>query len=397
MEAYRQLVQSQILDQATFVRAVFGAPRRGHDVPWKKVVVRPVVIKGEAQLQISYFDERKDITKNYVGAEAVSRIGELLDLPFSSIYVQRTDGAVQVRVSKKGKVLVRQHAAPTSAPSFEHDRRKELLLPSDRPDPFLQGIGLMTQEGKIRADRWKKFRQINAFLRLVVERRELERIEHSPIRIVDCGCGNAYLTFAVYHYLNHILGLPAQMVGVDANQELLRQQVVRRDRLGWPDLSFETSTILAFQPAKPPDMVLALHACDTATDEALAQAVRWHSRMIFSVPCCHHHLQQQLSRRSVPAQVRPMLEHGILRERLGDILTDTARALILRMLGYRSDVVQFISREHTDKNLMIRAIWDDDAVKSAQARREYEALKEFWQVEPYLETLLGKELENACG
>lgn len=326
----------------------------------------------------------------------MSKIDELLELPFQTIYVQSTNDAIQVRVSKKGKALVRHHNSPTSAPSLQHDRTKEMLLPADRPDPFLQSIGLMTQDGKIRANRRKKFRQINAFLRLVVERRELDRIDHSPIRIVDCGCGNAYLTFAVYHYLNHILGLPAQMVGVDANQDLLKRQAERRDRLGWPDLSFETSTILDFQPDATPDMVIALHACDTATDEALAQAVKWKSRMVFSAPCCHHHLQQQLSRRPAPSQVRAMLTHGILRERTGDILTDTFRALILRILGYRTDVVQFISREHTDKNLMIRAIRDKDARdKSNQARQEYDALKGFWRVEPYLEQLLAQELKLA--
>ena len=393
MDDYRQLVPSQILDQETFVRAVFSGQRRGQVVPWKKVIVRPVMIRDERHLQFSYFDERKDMTKNYAGAEAASKIDELLDLPFQNIYVQNTNDALQVRVSKKGKTFVQRHNSPASAPSLQHDRAKEMLLPADHPDPFLQCIGLMTQDGKIRANRGKKFRQINAFLKLVVERRDLDRIDHSPIRIVDCGCGNAYLTFAVYHYLNHILGLPAQMVGVDANHDLLRRQAERRDRLQWPDLSFVTSTILDFQPAAPPDMVIALHACDTATDEALAQAIKWDSRMVFSAPCCHHHLQQQLSQQSVPLQVRAMLEHGILRERTGDILTDTFRALILRMLGYRTDVVQFISREHTDKNLMIRAIWDVDAGKrSAQARREYEALKAFWQVEPYLETLLEKEL-----
>jgi SAM-dependent methyltransferase len=205
--------------------------------------------------------------------------------------------------------------------------------------------------------------------------------------VVDCGCGSAYLTFAVYHYLNDMLGLPTRMTGVDIKADLLAGHADKVAALGWVGLDFEAARIIDFQPPVPPDIVLALHACDTATDEALAQAIGWGSKLIFSAPCCHHHLQAQLENGPLPFQ--PILRHGILKERLSDILTDSLRALILRIMGYRTDVMELVAAEHTNKNLMIRAI---RTAPPGERRfvEEYRALTEYWQVRPYLETLLGE-------
>ena len=390
MSDHERLVKGHILEDGTLVRAVFSGRRRGHTCPWIEVVIRPVRIGNKRQLQFSYFDGKKDVTKNYTDqAEAV--LDELLALPFTSIQVNTADSAVQVQITRKGKAIVHRHGpVQHRTPSLQHDRHKKLMLPVDRPDPFLRAIGIMTQEGKVRARARKKFQQINEFLKLVVETGEWSEGDR-PLRIIDCGCGKAYLTFAVYHYFNHILGVPIKVLGVDVNRELLDKQAEQGRALGWDGLSFQVSSILDFQPTEPPDVVLALHACDTATDEALAQAIRWQSDRIYTVPCCHHHLQQQMRQGTAPVQLRPILRHGALRERLGDILTDGLRAQILRIMGYRTDVIEFVSTEHTAKNLMIRA------VKSAprgdrQAIHEYEALTEFCQVRPYLAQLLDHEL-----
>jgi hypothetical protein len=183
-------------------------------------------------------------------------------------------------------------------------------------------------------------------------------------------------------------------VGVDVNRELIEKQIEQSRVLGWDGLSFRVSPIIDFFPKEPPDVVLALHACDTATDEALAQAVRWQSAMIFCVPCCHHHLQQQIRWDSTPTSFRPVVHHAILKERLGDLLTDAFRAQILRILGYRTDVVEFVSTEHTAKNLMIRAV-RSPTTRDPQAAQEYKALRAFWQVQPYLAELLPDELVAA--
>ncbi len=392
-EQHKHLVKDKILDENIFVRAVFSGQRRGHTVPWNRVVVRPVAVRGQRRVQFSYFDAKKDITKNYGGAQVAARLDELLALPFKNITLQTSSDDFQIQVTKKGKVIVHRHKLPEprELPSLQHDRQKNLLLPADQPDPFLHQIGVMTSEGKVRANMQKKFRQINEFLACMVGTGELEKFDQSPLTIVDCGCGNAYLSFGVYYYLNHVLGMPARLTGVDSNKDVLQRQTEQSRALGWRDLSFEVARIVDFQPAAPPDIVLALHACDTATDEALAQGVKWHSRLILSAPCCHHHLQQQITRQSAPPQFRPVLRHGVLKERLGDILTDTFRSLILRILGYRTDVVEFVSTEHTGKNLMIRAIKSGQAVQE-YAVHEYRALKEFWQVTPYLEQLLEAEI-----
>ena len=389
----KRLIKRTILDDETFIQAVFGGRRHGRALPWDRVVLRPVLLKQKRHVQFSYFNARKDITKNYSGPELVEKLDELMALPFSSVALHTTDGDVQIQITRRGKAIVHQHQVPgrREMPSLAHDRHKNLLLPADSPDPFLQVIGVMTEEGKVRAHMQKKFRQINEFLRRMVETGELEQVDHDSLLIVDCGCGSAHLTFAAYHYLNHVLNVPTRLIGVDVDEELVRQQSEQGRALGWDGISFQVSTIIDFRPATPPDVVLALHACDTATDEALAQSIRWRSRMIFSAPCCHRDLQRQVDRRPAPAPFAPVLQHAVLKERLGDVLTDAFRALILRVMGYRTDIVEFVSTEHTGKNLMIRAV-RSGRPGDPKAVAEYKALREFWHVEPYLECLLESEL-----
>ena len=392
---YKQLVRQHVLDEDVFVEAVFSGRRRGHEVPWKQVTIRPVLIRGQRCLKFSYVGDKQDITKNYTD-QIEEKLDQLLELPFGSINLRTTRSSVQVQLTRKGKAILHRHRA-TELPkiSFEHDRQKKLMLPANRPDPFLHAIGIMTRDGKVRARMRRKFQQINEFLKLVIETGNWQAYRR-PLTVVDCGCGNAYLTFAVYHYLNHILDVPTRVTGLDVNRELIDKHVDQSRVLGWKDLTFRASAIIDFEPAEPPDIVLALHACDTATDEAFAQAVRWKSRMIFGVPCCHHHLQQQLRRDTVPASFRPVFHDGILKERLGDVLTDAFRAQILRILGYRTDVVQFISMEHTAKNLMIRANQQPAAPEGNAFTQEYEALKAVWEVQPYLADLLTDELTACC-
>jgi hypothetical protein len=183
------------------------------------------------------------------------------------------------------------------------------------------------------------------------------------------------------------------VIGVDTKAHLMDRHRATAAQLGWEGMSFLTARIAAFDTEDTPDIVLALHACDTATDEALARAIRWRSRLIFSAPCCHHHLQAQLAAVDAPEPFRPVLRHGILRERLGDILTDTFRALILRLVGYRTEVLEFVAVEHTPKNLMIRAV-NTQASAPASLIAEYQAMKAYWGVTPYLETLLGEHLKS---
>ncbi len=377
---FRELLSLAVLDEALFVGATFSGRQRQQQVPWIKVTLRPVQIRDQYHLQFSYFDERQDITKNYRATEAQEQVAALLEVPFSNFHVRTTQGDIQVRITKKGKVMIHRTDDERRRPNLTHDRCKSQPLPDNGPNPFLEAVGIMTPHGKVKSSMQAKFRQINEFLRLLTGMADLGNFRE--LYVVDCGCGNAYLSFATYYYLNEVLGIPTRMTGVDVREDLMRNHAATSAKMDWAGLDFQTSTIIDFQPTRAPDVVLALHACDTATDEALAQAIRWDAHMVFSVPCCHHHLQQQMT---AVSPFEPVVRHGILKERLGDILTDTFRAQILRIMGYRTQVIEFISTEHTAKNLMIRAIKGGG---DPQDWQEYEALKSFWEVTPYLETLL---------
>ena len=385
----KKVIRERILVPETFVRAVFSGQQKGSTLEWVKVVVRPVEIKGIIQLQFSYFDEKKDISRNYEINKSASKVDELLALPFRNIFIENTAGNLQVNVSKKGKVLMNEIkvSAPVVA-DLAHNRQKNRILSADNAEPFLKAVGIMTQDGRIKADMQRKYTQINEFLRLVEDTNFFENFKDKTVHVVDFGCGNAYLTFAIYYYLHDILNLDAYVVGVDIKTDLIERHQQKASSLGWSQLTFEVGQISDFQPQTKPDVVLALHACDTATDDALAQGIQWNSELILCAPCCQHELQVQLSQVPAPTALLPVFHDGILFERMGDVLTDTFRASILRIMGYRTDVTQFVPIEHTAKNLMIRSVKTSPA-GNARWIDEYRNLKMFWQVTPYLEKLLG--------
>ena len=397
VNAYQIEIKEQVLNEATFVEANFKDARKGQSVPWVRVQVRPVLLKGSRFLQFSYFDDKKHIAKNYAGAELNDKLDELLALPFKTIQVTTINGRIRVQFTKKGKAIIHRdkQAGKIDLPILEHDRRKQQILTDEKPIPFLQMVGIMTENGRIRANMRRKFRQINKFLELVDETADFQSAQQ-PLQVVDFGCGNAYLTLAFYHYLHEMLHIPTQLTGIDIKADLMARHNDSAKQLGWQDVTFKAMSIEQFNPPTPPDVVIALHACDTATDDSLAQGIKSDSRFIFSAPCCHHHLQAQLAQQSTPDTFDPVMRHGILKERLGDILTDSFRALILRIMGYRTDVIEFIATEHTPRNLMIRAVKTTEP-GDPKFIQEYEALKQYWQVTPYLETLLGGDWGSGIG
>jgi SAM-dependent methyltransferase len=387
---YKRSVRERILDNKNFVRAVFSGEQKGASVQWNKVTVRPVEIKGVLNLQFSHFDDTQDITKNYPLTEAASKVDELLALPFGNIFVESGVGNLQVNFSRKGKPLVSKSGPSDAQVDKAHDRYKHRLLNEENASPFLKAIGLLTRDGRIKADKQRKFKQINEFLRLVEETASFSTAADSPLHVVDFGCGSGHLTFAIYYYLREVLGLDAHVIGVDIKTDLLNQLQAKSEAMGWDQLKFEAGSIAEYHPQVKPEVVIALHACDTATDDAIAKGIQWESRVIICAPCCQHELQAQLSKIPPPAQMQPIYQDGILFERMGDILTDTFRAAILRIMGYRTDVTQFIPIEHTAKNLMIRAVKTSEAGDERWVE-QYRKLKSFWNVTPYLERLLGED------
>jgi SAM-dependent methyltransferase len=395
MTDYQDTIREAVLDEANFVRATFSGQQRGKTNPWQRLELRPVEVQGQRHLQFSFFDARQNIVKNFVGETAVTHLTAALDLPFRNFHIITQFETIQINLSKKGKAIINRKA--TDKPQqvdLTHDRSKNTILSEGEDIPFLQVMGVMREDGRIKADHRSKFQQINAFLKILAEIDEIATLPE-PVRLVDFGCGNAYLTFAAYHYLVNILGKQARIVGVDGQEKLIARNQSRANELGWDGLTFEQGLIIDYQVDPPPNIVVALHACDTATDDTLAQGIHWQSQVIIVAPCCHHHLQVQLKERPSPPEFAAVMRYGLLHERLGDILTDAFRAAILRLHGYHVTALQFISPEHTPKNLLLRAVKKgNDGGETARpelvetAVAEYTQLQQYWQVEPYLAQLL---------
>jgi SAM-dependent methyltransferase len=354
-----------------------------------RVVVRPVELRGGRFLQFAYYDARQSRTHNATPTDAAARLDEVLTVGFSAVHLDTDTGETDVRLSKKGKVLIGRRTAAAAPPAdTAHNRQKDVPLPEGRADHLLEALGIMTPDGRVRPTMRAKFTQVNEFLKHLDHKlddaglRDLGR----PVEILDCGSGSGHLTLAAHHYLDDVLGIPARITGVDANPHVVQKSAAAAGQLGADGAGFACTRIGTFEGTA--DVVLALHACDTATDDAIAQAVRSESRLLLSVPCCHQALNAALKADGPAGVLRPVLRHGILHQRTADLLTDAFRALILRIMGYRTDVVEFVSPEHTARNLMIRAVRGPAPGDPAFAA-EYRELCRFWGVVPYLETALG--------
>ena len=374
-----RLVRDALLDHDTLVRAVLSGRR---EKP-RKIVIRPVRLRAGRRLQITAQDGKRNRTRNLTGAAFEGELDALLDGGWRSLHVATATKTISVRVSKRGKVFVHTEPAKRTV-DLAHDRPKHRLLAPDAD--FLKVLGVAGPDGRIHADKQAKYRQIDKFLRLLQEVLPLDRLPR-PVRLVDLGCGSADLTFGAYHLLNHVLGIAAEVEGVDVDAHAAARNCERARELGWAGLRFVRGRIIDFEPRGEPHVVLALHACDTATDEALARVVGWRSDVVLAAPCCHHDLQGQLSVPRAPRDHRALVRDAILLQRFGDLLTDTLRASLLRIHGYRTDVIQFVASEHTARNVMIRAVRTGLPPSPADVT-DYQQLRDAWQVMPALERAL---------
>jgi SAM-dependent methyltransferase len=370
-------VRELLLDPA-LTRAVAAGKRRGLTPSVTRAELRPVALKGGPRLQIVTDDGARPYTRNVTpGAEAAAAVDALLAEPFGNWHVQTAATTVQVRITKKGDAQVHRAAADSgAAPAQGHDRAKQWLL--DPGDPLFTVVGGTAA----------KRRQVDAFLRALAATLPDHPAQlPTPLRVADLGCGNAYLTFAAYRYLTD-LGVDVQVVGVDVREDQrVRNSALAADLDCAERVRFVAGTIEDAVVDPAPDLVLALHACDTATDQALARAVHWRARWFLAAPCCHHDIAAQLKRGTAPAPYDAVTRHAILRERYADVLTDALRASLLRLHGYRVEVVEFVDSAHTPRNLLLRGHRTDAAPADSQ-RTEYAALTGQWGVTPALEQLL---------
>lgn len=336
-----------------------------------KVQIRPVVIQGSLKFQAGEFAGNQVFHKNLDKAQTEAYIIKLLENQMKQMDLKSSLGTVQALVSKKGKMTVKVRErkespaiSPAESPKISplsrqeklsrlaHNRPKRYILEEGTPVPFLVDLGVMTAEGKIVHSRYDKFRQINRFLEFVED--ILPRLDKSRESvIIDFGCGKSYLTFAMYYYLKEKMGYPIRIIGLDLKREVIRRCNELSRKYGYETLQFYYGDIAGYEGVSQVDMVVTLHACDTATDYALAKAVRWGAKVILSVPCCQHELNAQIKNELLA----PVFHYGIIKERMAALYTDALRAEVLENQGYRTQLLEFIDMEHTPKNILIRAVY----------------------------------------
>ncbi len=369
-----------------------------------KIVMRPVEIGGVRKFQAEMTDEGQVRVKNFDAAGAAEGLEEIIAQKGArEMHLMTAKGDLHVRVTKKGHVLVSRSAEMNREVTVQpHDRVKKQPLTSFDSAALLKAIGIADGEGKVRASMRGKYDQVNEFLRIVGE--TVAEEPGKAFTVVDCGCGKAYLTLSLWFFLSQAMGFKdVRVVGIDRRSDVVSAARSMAERLDVADrVTFVECDLAALdgRDAMPEgldhvDLVVSLHACDTATDEALAKGVEWKARYVLSAPCCQHELQKVIGGSTGRAQsdFAGLLRQNILRERLCDLLTDAFRAMIMRILGFRTQVVEFVSPDATARNIMLKCEY---GVKSGQSGvvSEYLNLRDAWKVTPWLETRLAKLLDR---
>lgn len=357
-ETLKQLLLRIPLEQELIYATISAAVAKGSFL-FSKVTIKPVPVKGKILFQFEYHYDKKVTHENLEKPDCIQKILEYMDNGFRQLMLWTTQADFHILSSERQEVKVVQKAATRIRTELQHDRAKPYILQENTPIDFLIALGVMNEAGQVYQKKYDKFRQINKFLEFLYDAVQKAGFQPSFLRIIDFGCGKAYLTFAMAHLLVNTLGYSVQITGLDLKEEVIRfcNGVVRErstpaGKLAYSGLSFEVGEIASYELKEQPDIVVMLHACDTATDEALCKAIEWNTRLILSVPCCQHELFDHIDH----PQMKPLLKHGILKEKLNAVVTDALRALLLETFGYEVSVMEFIDMEHTPKNVLIRAI-----------------------------------------
>lgn len=318
-----------------------------------KVRIRPVILKNEIEYQVSEFVGRKVLHSNHSADDVKKKIINYMTEDFKQAQINMTDAAATI-LSSKSKTLTCKYKKAGQLKAqrdLSHNRTKKYIIQEGKPVAFMIDLGVMGQDGKIIRTRYDKFRQINRFLEYIED--ILPKLDKErELTIIDFGCGKSYLTFAMYYYLKELKGYNIRIIGLDLKADVIEHCNELRTRYGYDKLDFYVGDIATYKDVDKVDMVVTLHACDTATDYALAKAVKWGAEVILSVPCCQHE-----ANRTIKSDIlSPVMEYGILKERMAAIVTDAARAKLLTANGYDTQILEFIDMEHTPKNLLIRAV-----------------------------------------
>ena len=388
MNEVQKLLEEIILNRE-IIYGVLSNLRNKNKEDYNKIDIKPVLIKDEINLQLTYNYKTKVIHENLELPKSIEKIMGLLVENFSQAMIFTKKADYQILISKKGKVKILKNNPTKKEVNLSHNRKKEYIIEDGKPCDFLIRLGVMNEKGKVVSRRYDKFRQINRFLELVSD--VIPSLDpDKTLNIVDFGCGKSYLTFALYHYLVDILKLNVNIVGLDLKDDIIKFCNKVAMDLNYDKLKFIHGDIKDFEGSTDIDMVVTLHACDTATDAALVKAVNWDAKVILSVPCCQHEFYDKIQN----PILEPMLKHGIIREKLSSLVTDSLRSNILEILGYQVQLLEFIDMEHTPKNILIRAIKTNN-VNNKEAIDSYIKFKEFWSLKDlYIESELGEKLKR---
>jgi len=384
MEEIKILLEESLNIQ--FLGATLSNPREKNGM--NKVKVRPLLKKNVLLFQCEKYINNQVFHNNYEANEAIITLTEYMG-QFKQMQLETKQYRYTVLVSKKGKVTIQKKEQTGCARDIDlsHNRSKNYILPEGKPVPFLQDLGVMTSEGKIVRTKFDKFRQINRFLEFVED--ILPQLdEKKEITILDFGCGKSYLTFAMYYYLHELKKYDIRIIGLDLKKDVICHCNELSQKYGYEKLQFLEGNIADYTGVDTVDMVVTLHACDTATDFALHKAVGWNAKVILSVPCCQHELNGQMQN----DLLAPLLKYGLIKERMAALLTDAMRAEYLEGCGYDVQILEFIDMEHTPKNILIRGI---KTGKKKANKESIKACEEFFHVTPTLGRLLEERGEKA--
>lgn len=379
------------ISETTFIYAVLSHVKNKGEQTVRKIDIRPVAIGEEIMAQASLYYEKKVQHENLSFSALAEFLEKWLGPYFRQGVFYTTENDYQVLYSKKGKYTVLKKAPTRVLETVAHNRTKQYIIPEGEPCDFMIHLGVMHEDGRVVKKYYDKFRQLNRYLEFISDHLDLFRRER--VRVVDFGCGKAYLTFALYYYLVEQLGLEVDMIGLDLKEDVIEFCNRTAEALNYKDLHFMKGSIERFESEAPIDVVVSLHACDTATDEAIAKAVGWGAKLIFAVPCCQHELFSQLNN----SAMAPLLAHGVVKDKLTALVTDTLRQLALEAAGYDVQVLEFIDLEHTPKNILIRARRSEGETKAEQCREAYGRYLDFmhaWSVNPRIDRVMKPYFPN---
>lgn len=356
-----------------------------------KIKIRPVLIKKSLNYQATEYRQTKVFHQNYTKEEILSKLPDWFEGLFKQVEMKSLSAQTNILISKKGVATVKVKKEATQlAPIIigEHDRKKQYILQEDVPVPFMVDLGIMSIEGKIIRSKYDKYKQINRYLEFIED--ILPNFDkEKEIRIVDFGCGKSYLTFAMYYYLHEMMGYEIRVTGLDLKEDVIRTCNELKTRYGYEKLEFLHGDIADYNDCNYVDMVVSLHACDTATDYALCKAITWGAKVILSVPCCQHEINKQISNDAL----QPILKYGLIKEKMSSFITDALRANLLEIMGYRVQILEFIDMEHTPKNILIRAVKKQKPTKDTDYEKQLQTFSDtikFFNASPTLYLLLSR-------